>query len=258
MKKISGIYSVVNILNNKKYIGCSISIQTRWKTHKKLLNNNKHPNQHLQGAWNKYGKENFLFSIIEICDKSLFVERETFWIEFYSSINEKFGYNQVIPNCTKYSRHPEKQQFTKLRREVISINAVTKKVEEYPSIADASLKNNAYENRVREVCRYWDKGVGLYKKTRDKIFVYKDSYKEDFDYIKALKKIPKEKEKKDIKPYADRDIKRIPIAAYNDTEEIQFTSIKEAINKGFFAAKIYKCLKNSGVNKHRGYFWKFI
>ena len=35
MKRISGIYKITNIINNKSYIGSSVDIYTRWREHKR-------------------------------------------------------------------------------------------------------------------------------------------------------------------------------------------------------------------------------
>lgn len=60
------IYSIINIVNSKKYIGQTIGKpRRRWTTHRNNLRNNKHANKHLQYAWNKYGEENFIFNIID-------------------------------------------------------------------------------------------------------------------------------------------------------------------------------------------------
>jgi len=61
----SGIYLIGNIINDKKYIGSAKNINKRWYQHKYALNNNTHDNSCLQNAWNKYGENNFKFTIIE-------------------------------------------------------------------------------------------------------------------------------------------------------------------------------------------------
>src|SRR3990172_2642855 len=62
---ISGIYSITNIINNKIYYGSSNFCKRRWRSHKSLLNRNKHENPHLQRSWNKHGEKSFIFDIVE-------------------------------------------------------------------------------------------------------------------------------------------------------------------------------------------------
>lgn len=64
-----GIYRITNITDGKSYIGkTGMNFGDRWDSHRSLLNSGKHDNQYLQNAWNKYGKDNFEFAIIEVVD----------------------------------------------------------------------------------------------------------------------------------------------------------------------------------------------
>ena len=92
-EKISGIYEIRNILNNKVYIGSSKDVYERWKKHKNDLKNNNHHSEHLQHAWNKYGENNFKFSIIEECQPENLIIREQYYIDFYKSSECNCGYN---------------------------------------------------------------------------------------------------------------------------------------------------------------------
>lgn len=83
-----GIYKIENKITNKMYIGSSKNISVRFIHHKSLLENNKHHSLHLQRAWNKYGKENFEFSIIEECSIKILLEREQYYLDFYLKANE--------------------------------------------------------------------------------------------------------------------------------------------------------------------------
>ena len=56
---ICGIYKIVNHATGQCYVGQSQRVQKRIREHFRLLRLNKHPNQHLQNAYNKYGLENF-------------------------------------------------------------------------------------------------------------------------------------------------------------------------------------------------------
>lgn len=96
MKK-SGIYQILNLINQKCYIGSSKDISHRWCDHKRQLRSNKHGNKHLQNAWNKDGENMFIFHILEIVDnptKEILESREDYWIEHFNSIEEGRGYNK--------------------------------------------------------------------------------------------------------------------------------------------------------------------
>ena len=93
--RVSGIYLIFNRVNKKKYVGQAVDILDRWTNHKSLLNNNKHNNRHLQGAWNKYGESAFKFTKIEEVElnKDKLKEREQFWINKLDVCNPEKGYN---------------------------------------------------------------------------------------------------------------------------------------------------------------------
>lgn len=89
----SGIYIIENILNNKKYLGSAKNIKKRWYQHKNTLNNNCHDNSYLQNAWNKYGANNFKFSVLEEVEPEKLIEREQYYINLYDVCNKIIGYN---------------------------------------------------------------------------------------------------------------------------------------------------------------------
>lgn len=93
--KICGIYSITNIINNKKYIGKSISIKERHSTHLKALITNKHHSFHLQRAFNKYGENNFKFEILAICPEEYLTKLESKIITIFNSDNREYGYNII-------------------------------------------------------------------------------------------------------------------------------------------------------------------
>lgn len=91
-----GIYKIENIVNNKVYIGQSIDIYTRWYNHRSELNGNRHHNEHLQNAWNKYKENNFTFTIIEECRIEELDNKEIYWIEYYNAFDSQYGYNMTL------------------------------------------------------------------------------------------------------------------------------------------------------------------
>jgi group I intron endonuclease len=100
---ISGVYAIINMVNNKVYIGSSKDIYGRWVQHRYKLDNNIHHSKYLQNAWNKYGKDNFEFKIIEVIDEKLLFECEQKWYDYYNSIGAKNTYNMSdIARCPSY------------------------------------------------------------------------------------------------------------------------------------------------------------
>jgi group I intron endonuclease len=89
----SGIYCIKNNIKNKKYIGCSIAVNKRWKSHFEDLIRNKHPNKKMQEDFNVDGEDNFVFIYLESCKVQQFSEREEFYISLYDSKNDICGYN---------------------------------------------------------------------------------------------------------------------------------------------------------------------
>jgi hypothetical protein len=62
---MEGIYKIINEVSGIYYVGSSKNIAGRWKRHQKELRGGKHPNEHLQNAWNLYGAERFSLVIVE-------------------------------------------------------------------------------------------------------------------------------------------------------------------------------------------------
>ena len=87
------IYEIRNLVNNKRYIGQTISsLENRWYSHKRMLNKHKHFNIKLQRDWDVYGKDNFKCLIIKkVKDISNLDRLEQKYINKFDTI--KNGYN---------------------------------------------------------------------------------------------------------------------------------------------------------------------
>src|ERR1035438_175691 len=94
-----GVYKITNIVTGKVYIGSALDITKRWYKHKTALNTNKHHSIKLQRSFNKHGKDNFIYEIVEECDKTVLIILEQHYINFYNSYNN--GYNSISTagNC---------------------------------------------------------------------------------------------------------------------------------------------------------------
>lgn len=79
----SGIYKITNKINGKFYIGSSCNLYNRLYEHIRYLKLNKHGNPKLQNAFNKYGIENFEWSIITFCNCDYCFKMEQLFFDIY-------------------------------------------------------------------------------------------------------------------------------------------------------------------------------
>lgn len=76
------IYKIVNLVNDKFYVGSTTNKKVRFREHRKQLRGNRHHCKHLQSAWNKYGEEKFDFRVVEEVPESLSLqEAEDRWLK---------------------------------------------------------------------------------------------------------------------------------------------------------------------------------
>jgi group I intron endonuclease len=94
----SGIYKITNTINNKVYIGSSVNISNREYKHFWMLNKGIHDNEYLQKSYNKYGKDVFIFEIVEYCESNKLIEKENIFITLHESNNLNKGYNLALVN----------------------------------------------------------------------------------------------------------------------------------------------------------------
>lgn len=119
-----GIYCIENKIDGKKYIGKSVTVETRLQVHRNQLSKPEFKNKtsrHLFNAVKVYGISNFSFNLIEIVDEVLLSERELYWIAYYNSHNREHGYNLVFESCGGL-RHSEE---TKLRLSETTMASMT-------------------------------------------------------------------------------------------------------------------------------------
>lgn len=109
-RHIPGIYCIINITNQKRYIGHTANMSKRFQRHRTALRGGYHPNDHLQHAWTLYGESVFHFVLLErVESKELLTKREQFWMEKYNVLNDQFGYN-VCPQANKSAMSQETKQ----------------------------------------------------------------------------------------------------------------------------------------------------
>lgn len=86
MKNGSAIYKIETI--SGFYIGSAVNWKNRRSQHLSHLRRGIHANTMLQRAFNKYGEDGLVFSIVEYCDKSDLLSREQFFLD---TLNPKYN-----------------------------------------------------------------------------------------------------------------------------------------------------------------------
>lgn len=96
------IYSIRKKGTQKNYIGQTIQDSSYyWSKRKSELNGNRHRNEHLQRAWNKYGEDNFEFIILAEAKTQEELDRlEWIYEKLFGYYNLKEGGNGGRHNLT--------------------------------------------------------------------------------------------------------------------------------------------------------------
>lgn len=87
-----GIYKIINVINNKFYVGSAVDLKRRKTRHFSELRTGKHNNRHLQAAWLKYGEQAFVFVVVEelLVDADL-LAAENVWLKEH--VGKDYCYN---------------------------------------------------------------------------------------------------------------------------------------------------------------------
>ena len=87
-----GIYKIINVINNKFYVGSAEDFTRRKRVHWWMLRRGNHANKHLQAAWLKYGEQAFMFVIVEelTIDTDVLVA-ENIWLKEH--VGKEYCYN---------------------------------------------------------------------------------------------------------------------------------------------------------------------
>lgn len=172
----SGIYKIRNLINGKIYVGSTQDFSFRKKEHFWELKNNKHYNQYLQRAFNKYGEENFVFEILEECNIENLLVREQYYLDTLQPFDE-VGYN-VNPLAGKYYNIPVPVAKLSLQGELIEV---------YPSMKEAAIDTYGYENHLKSATDISNCCRGQQRVARGYIWMYYDeeTFKQDFKMLIA-------------------------------------------------------------------------
>lgn len=134
---ITGIYKITNKINHKVYIGQSQNIFKRWDEHRYSRNCDERP---LYRAFRKYGLENFIFEIIEICAIEELNEKEIFWIQYYDSYNKGYNLTPGGDHSSKIQRVVSEKEVFQIRSRRLSAESFSSVYKDYSHINENTFK----------------------------------------------------------------------------------------------------------------------
>lgn len=168
-----GIYKITNLINNKSYIGQSVCIKRRISEHLHY----KDPQQRIDRAIAKYGKQNFSWEVIEECSITDLSTREQYWINYYNTYHD--GYNDTIggdgsPNLSiKLSKEDIKQIYTLLKNFELTQNEIAAKFGvSYQVISDINTGKTRIDYNISYPVRKYN--IQHYKYISNKNFCVKE------------------------------------------------------------------------------------
>ena len=176
LSKISGIYKITSP-SGKVYIGQSIDLQKRLNDYQKY--NKTGAQIRLKASFDKYGVENHIFEIIEECPIEMLNQKERYWQEFYSVLEEN-GLNCKYTSTTDKSGKLSEQTKNKISNSLIG----KKRTEEQKQKMSNSQKG---KKQSKETVEKRASKIREYMKSKD----YKDKFRNNeqivYQYSKDLK-----------------------------------------------------------------------
>ena len=172
----SGVYQIKNIVNNKIYIGSSKNIKKRFGNHKWSLRKLRHDNILLQNSWNKYGENVFEFSILEVCEIHILIEREQYYLDLHKPFDRMVGYNlcPIAYSTSGYKYSEESKEKIKIAvkaaKSKLGKQILTKKHK-----LDISLSNRGDGNGMSQI-------------TKDIVLLIRKDYENNLTYKDLMKK----------------------------------------------------------------------
>lgn len=223
-----GIYKFTNKINGKIYIGQSIDINARKRSHiNDAYCKGKDSNCPFHQAIIKYGENEFNFEIIEECPKELLNEREKYWIQYYDSYHNGYNASPGGDNCGERSDG----------RALLLYDLEGNFVKETHNIASTARELGVGYQTVYQLLQ------GARKSTKGFQIKYKES--EDFP--------------KTIEPYNSRQGGSFVVLQLDKNDNIlnEYKSVNEAARQtGCDCSTISKVCRGK-LKTHGGFKWKY-
>lgn len=95
-------------MDSRVYIGSSVDCRKRMWTHFYELQRDRHANQKLQRAYNKYGRGSFVHGVLEKTRD--LISREQFWLDIFDAVSSGFNIARFAISPAKGRRHTQEHK----------------------------------------------------------------------------------------------------------------------------------------------------
>lgn len=188
----SGVYLIINLLNQKYYIGSAKDLRHRYRNHFNDLKTNKHRNIHLQRSYNKNPESFIMVMIEEVENVRELTNREQYWMDILNVTDKGICYNVLNTANSllgfKHSKETKKKiseiQIGKMlsqshkdnisksllsmegrrnKRKIKQLSIDGKDLRVWDSASEASKDLNISRSGITAVCRGRRKTIGGFK-----------------------------------------------------------------------------------------------
>lgn len=257
--KVSGLYQIINLVNNKMYIGSAVNLRRRVHKHYYELTKGVHNNEHLLRAFNKYGESKFKVNIfIMNVSHDVLLSKEKQFIIQCDALTK--GYNMILDNSEHFKdlnksyKHIESNRNIQ-QKAVLGFNRFTGiKVYHCKSLTEAAKLINDQTTNISQCCN------GKLNYVKDIIWIYAKAYdsktKYTFtEYASKGRKFSKEHKNK----IRNKIIQHKGRKVYKYSEVLELVEEYLTITEAEHTNNIKKDMLRYKLDKdklHLGYFWK--
>lgn len=250
------IYKIINLVNDKIYVGSTKDFNRRIKTHFRLLESNNHHSNKLQNSFNKYGIDNFLTQVIEeVDDENKLIEREQYWIDILqpelnitltAGLNSHIGLKRTDETKKKISESLKGKKLSEEHKDSIRKTLTGKKLSE------------EHKNNIKESLNKSDK----FKKSREDSEMYERIKKtriENGGYVvtdEMKNKISKTLKSKNLQSAISITIEKYTLSG--ELLEIYPSMIKAEVDNNIGRGGLYYNLVKQNKTEYKGFIWKII
>ena len=137
--KISAVYKITNTITGDFYIGSSKNVKERWTAHKCQSTWKNHPNNQLYKDMQEYGKDKFVFEILEEVESEHLKEKEQQFIEMLKPAYNNYNSKGLNIEKRKKAKNKYNNQLCCYNGEVLTLAALSKRFQR------AGIKHSAKE-----------------------------------------------------------------------------------------------------------------